>query len=91
MVIIYYPKVAYTKVEMLYSNRATHNNTKYLLISVIHWLKSIEVLLNTFKAGTEININILKIFVISPKKILRKLLVEDLSGNGIPLISVICK
>lgn len=64
MVIIYYPKVAYTKVEMLYSNRATHNNTKYLLISVIHWLKGIEVLLNTFKAGTEININILKIFVI---------------------------
>lgn len=91
MVIIYYPKVAYTKVEMLYSNRATHNNIKYLLISVIHWLKDIEVLLKTFKAGTEININILKIFVISPKKILRKLLVEDLSGNGIPLISVICK
>lgn len=64
MVIIYYLKVVYIKVEMFYLNWVIYNNIKYLLIFVIYWFKSIEVLLNMFKVGIEININILKIFVI---------------------------
>lgn len=70
MVIIYYLKVVYIKVEMFYLNWVIYNNIKYLLIFVIYWFKSIEVLLNMFKVGIEININILKIFVIFFKKIL---------------------
>lgn len=49
---------------MFYLNWVIYNNIKYLLIFVIYWFKSIEVLLNMFKVGIEININILKIFVI---------------------------